>query len=75
VNRSVGNHEILLIFLELELSSVNLHVKKEELFVCSGYAELILCDSLTSRVCSFKDSIIHTEGVYLLIKSLDSLHL
>ena len=75
VDRSVGNHEVLFIFLKLELSSINLHVKKEELFVCSGNTELILCDSLTGRVCSFEDSIIHTERVNLLIQSLDSFHL
>ena len=75
MDRSVGKNEIPLIFLKLELPLINLHVKKEELFVCSGNAELILCDSLTSRISSFEDSIIHTERVYLLIQSLYSLHL
>jgi hypothetical protein len=61
VNRSVGNHKVPLIFLKLELPSVDLHVKKEELLVCGSNAELVLGDSLASRVCSFEDSIIHTE--------------
>ena len=75
MNRSVSKSEVSLVLLKLELALVDLHVKKEELLISCGNTQLILGDCLTSRISSFEDSIIDTEGVYLLANSLNGFHL
>ena len=64
---SIGDNKVFLIFFELELTLVNLHVKKEQLLVGSCNTELVLCYSLAGRVHSFKHCIVHTEGMDFLV--------
>ena len=53
-----------LIFIKLELSSIDVHVVEEELLISCSDTNLILCKGLTSSCGLLVDCIVHTEGVH-----------